>query len=436
MDMNKRIGVGIFVFIALWIQCAIQLAGDVTETGNATVAGIVLSETNTVVPGVRIYIYTVANDEIGSVVCIDTIYGKNDGTFRIILKPARYCLEFADTAGNTGALTDPFEIITEDTSINLGTVKMESYVTYKGLAIGYQSRPLKVFLGISPYRTDVDSSSRFAFSALARRGYPVLVEVMDTATQVKKIVFVKQINLSNGGIGKDDTLSVDNVSLTLSDFERYSNQTKIGPLLGGGYWDVQSDGYTGGSSKISRPLTAAPTDFSAAIRDGGQGHKLCLQVLFTLGTQPGQERKFPFVYAGMYIGKDSELYNLSAFDSLCFYAKGNGKIRVEFLQEGNCPGFIKIAAAAEKSLTADWQRLAVTPQEFVLDVISFSKVQNTSTKKVKIPNYTEAPKTWADMKGAVLMINFLGVEGNEFWLDSIELFGTTVEDLLKANITD
>jgi hypothetical protein len=406
------------------------VAGDVTETGNASVAGILLDVNSTVVPNVKIHVYRVSSDEIGSVVSTDTVYGEKDGTFKIVLKPARYCLEFLDTLDKTGAISDPFTIMSDDTTVNLGIIRMEPYARYKGVVVSYRSIILQVILGCSPYRTVTDSKKLFFFNALPRREYRVFAEIVDTGTLKKSIVFVKDFNCVEGGLGKDDTLYVDNICIPLADFNDGGNRNKLGPVLGGGWWDAQSDGYTGGASLLISPENASSQAFDKAILDGGLRHEKSLQVKYTPGSQPGKERDFPYVYVGMNIGKDNELYNLSIFDSICFSARGNGKIRVELLQEGHFPSLIKIVAGAQKTLTSQWLRYTVTPNNLRVEVLYFSKVIDTG-KKIKIPMYVEPPETWNDMGGMVCKINFLGVAGTEFWIDDIELWGVRIADMMK-----
>lgn len=438
MNTRNYLLVSIALIYGIGLQCAINMAGDVTETGNSSiVSGVLLNMDSSPAAGVEVVIFKLSDDSLEKPVAIDTLVTNSDGSFTVELEPAEYVLEMKDTSNNFAAMTMPFEVDTGET-VQLPPSVLEPYASYEGIVISSYGIPGRVLLCGTQYEAAIDSKGAFTVSDIPRRLYPVLIELWDSAFTMSEMVFVKDVDLSEGSLVEPDTLYVSLSILLLDDFETSDNCNGLSAHLGGGWWDAQSDAFTDGGSKILQPVNASPLVFASAIKNGGPDHVRSLQVLYTLADTSGKEREYPFVYVGMNIGTidsiGSKLYDLSAFDSLTFQAKGNGTLQCDFIQEGSY-FFIKISANVRFALSSEWQKYTVKPGDLSIVVLNFPYDPTIYTKedyaKYNLPHYTKRPESWEEMGGIVNMILFLGISGDEFWLDDIRLFGIPLDDLKK-----
>lgn len=112
-------------------------------------------------------------------------------------------------------------------------------------------------------------------------------------------------------------------------------------------------------------------------------------------------------YAWVLLGTQfSENLNMSGLDSIEFYARGNGNIRVAL---ENWENYTQSQKAASRWIGLDsvWTRIVVTPSELCWD-----------SKEVK-----DCEKTWDDVKTNVKQIHLFPAGGNEFHVDDIKLYG-------------
>ena len=106
----------------------------------------------------------------------------------------------------------------------------------------------------------------------------------------------------------------------------------------------------------------------------------------------------------------SEGWNLSSLDSISFYAKGSGEIRVSLENWdtiSEVAGLSLKASSEWKKLTSKWTRIVVKSEDLCY---------NSKDEKVC---YT----TWNSLKGDVRQLNFFVRNGTEFYLDDIVLHG-------------
>mgnify|MGYP004450010983 FL=1 len=135
---------------------------------------------------------------------------------------------------------------------------------------------------------------------------------------------------------------------------------------------------------------------------------------------------------GRYVGNDGYLA-FSDMDSVSFYAKGSGKMSISFdylVGEGVSTGDVTDSASREESakawahidLTDEWERYVVTLDDFV-------SPEDSNGGNIG----------WDAIKGKISNITIFGnpgeVEGKEFWIDEVTLYGLK-EELFKPKESD
>ena len=112
-------------------------------------------------------------------------------------------------------------------------------------------------------------------------------------------------------------------------------------------------------------------------------------------------------YAWALIGTSFEHYmNLAAIDSIVFYAKGNGSIRLS-LENWVSPTINLKAATDWYSLSSKWKRISVNPAELC----------------VGSANEETCFTTWNAVKGGVKQFHIFVEGGSEFYVDDVTLYG-------------
>ncbi len=112
-------------------------------------------------------------------------------------------------------------------------------------------------------------------------------------------------------------------------------------------------------------------------------------------------------YAWALIGTSFEHYmNFAAIDSIVFYAKGNGSIRLS-LENWVSPTVNLKAATDWYSLSSKWKRISVNPAELC----------------VGSANEETCFTTWNAVKGGVKQFHIFVEGGSEFYVDDVTLYG-------------
>ena len=112
-------------------------------------------------------------------------------------------------------------------------------------------------------------------------------------------------------------------------------------------------------------------------------------------------------YAWALIGTSFEHYmNFAAIDSIVFYAKGNGSIRLS-LENWVSPTVNLKAATDWYSLSSKWKRISVNPAELC----------------VGSANEETCFITWNAVKGGVKQFHIFVEGGSEFYVDDVTLYG-------------
>ena len=112
-------------------------------------------------------------------------------------------------------------------------------------------------------------------------------------------------------------------------------------------------------------------------------------------------------YAWVLVGTSFEHYmNLAAIDSIVFYAKGDGNIRLS-LENYIDPNKNLKAATDWIPLSKTWSRISVNPAELCV---------GTATEE-------SCFTTWSAIKGAVKQFHIFAQDGTEFYIDDVILYG-------------
>ena len=112
-------------------------------------------------------------------------------------------------------------------------------------------------------------------------------------------------------------------------------------------------------------------------------------------------------YAWVLVGTSFEHYmNLAAIDSIVFYAKGDGNIRLS-LENYIDPNKNLKAATDWIPLSKTWSRISVNPAELCV---------GTATEE-------SCFTTWNAIKGAVKQFHIFAQDGTEFYIDDVTLYG-------------
>ena len=112
-------------------------------------------------------------------------------------------------------------------------------------------------------------------------------------------------------------------------------------------------------------------------------------------------------YAWVLVGTTFEYeMNFSAIDSVVFYAKGDGNIRLSLENYINDDKSLK-AATEWLPLSKDWQRISVNPAELC---VGNAKTETCFT-------------SWSGVKYLVKQLHIFPQDGTEFYIDDVTLYG-------------
>ena len=112
-------------------------------------------------------------------------------------------------------------------------------------------------------------------------------------------------------------------------------------------------------------------------------------------------------YAWVLVGTMFEYeMNFSAIDSVVFYAKGDGNIRLSLENYINDTKSLK-AATDWMPLSKDWKRISVNPAELC---VGNAKTETCFT-------------SWSGVKNVVKQLHIFPADGTEFYIDDVTLYG-------------
>lgn len=322
-----------------------------------------------------------------------------------------------------------------------GKVSLIKHVTYKGRVGVGSTGATEILLPGTPFSAPVNENGEFTISNVPPEKYPVVIK-RKGPEQVEEFVIAGEVDLTKPQ--KPDSVPPDTLrpdtskSVLLEDFKDGDNRSLLGPLLGDGYWDAYSDAHLGGNAVLTQPVNAAPQNFMTAIKDGGEaGRENSLEVAYVAGDRGNDWKPYSFVHLDVNLGPgvDGVLphYNLSKMDTLSFWAKGSGRLTVEFIQ--NQLGIpLWVTAGGSVQLTDQWQLFKIAAADMEVSTLKFPAnpaQYRTQLTQSGLPAYTQKPAGYAETGGKFRTVTFLGNGGSTFWIDDIRFQGLVLDDLLK-----
>lgn len=175
----------------------------------------------------------------------------------------------------------------------------------------------------------------------------------------------------------------------VDDFESGLSRSRLGILAGGGWWYVASEG---ADSMSSRDITSMRDTLDA--RDG----RTSLRARFDF-TTPGSG----YGLVGFHFGPTEAVpVDLSGLDSVVFWAKGNGAVRLEFVSDtvGGVTSHARVLA-----LDSTWTRYSV-------DAASLAPI--------------DPGRSWVVDAKRVRFLQFIVFQPAEFRLDELRYFGRAI----------
>lgn len=178
----------------------------------------------------------------------------------------------------------------------------------------------------------------------------------------------------------------------IDDFEGASTKTRLGLLIGGGWWYAASAGTLVDPEGAHVGQTVFGQGYDTTQSHGGRA-SLRVNFAFT----PGNPARYGLV--GFHLGTvDGQAVDLSTLDSLVFWLKSDGPVRVDFIarEQG-----VKRVYGKTATPGADWTRFALAPADFVP---------------------IDGGTNWPGALAQTLYLQFSVFDDTEFRLDDLRLF--------------
>lgn len=348
-----------------------------------------------------------------SAAAIDSVRADTAGRFAFVGVPrGMYAIEAA-LPGEALRVSDVSALAGPEWSP--GDLAMKRPATLSGTLRSGAGRPERVVLAGTGLTALVDSAGRFVFQDVPPGTYDVLAGIgssggPDWAPAGRAV-------LAEGDAVDNPEIVVSPRQIVLDDFDDGDRYTRIAPLQGFGWWFYHDDTLYGGRSALEP--AAAERDLGRAMNDSSAHAGKALHVRFRIdgGAASG------FALLAMQIGPraPSSLTrgwaDLSGMDSLVFWAKGAGHIRLQFTTRDINEDFGGSGHfEAGVDLQPDWARHVVRRDQILRPAGA----------------RTQGP-AWSDAGREVATINVLAVEDAELWLDDLVAHGPDIGAFLGGN---
>jgi hypothetical protein len=182
----------------------------------------------------------------------------------------------------------------------------------------------------------------------------------------------------------------------VDDFEGRESRTRLGLLIGGGWWYAVGAGVATHPEESNFTAQIFSSGYDTSAQHGGES-SLHVKYLF----DPNSTRRYGLV--GFHLGiVDGASIDLSGMDSLVFWAKGTGPVRVDLV---GLEGDAKHVFGKSVTPGSAWTRFALVPTDFVA---------------------IDGGTSWMTASRRAIHIQFSVYSNTEFWLDDIRIFSKTV----------
>jgi len=195
--------------------------------------------------------------------------------------------------------------------------------------------------------------------------------------------------------GLSDSLFLAWNSILIDDFETPSNLNKLPDPPGPKTW------YTVASEEATLISPAVGDLFSSGILEADSSRA---GNAFRLEYEANAPQ---WALAGTILSAEPE--NFSGLDSIVFWARGSGNYSVSLENISEAGNDHK--AWTHGTLTGNWQKISITPDQFLP------------------PEEVTSNVGWEAVRDSITNLNFFGNDGSELWIDDIRLYGINRDDL-------
>ena len=254
------------------------------------------------------------------------------------------------------------------------------------------SLPREVRLYGTSFRAAVNADGSFTFDSIPGGDYAVVIPSASAFTYCGGAVADTASTVTR-------TFTPENAdSVLIDDFEDGNNFNRFHAITGGGWWYNYSDS----TSSVS-PEKAVN---SIVRNDSGWNASFSYHATFSVANGVSGA----FALCGFDIGVSPLLdtvigYDLSSVDTISFYAKGTGHIKIQFYGSHSLSTDTTGEWIYEFDLSSEWTRIVVTPQG--------------------VPD-------WENIKSSITTITFMSTADADIWLDEIVFHGISPASLFPG----
>lgn len=386
---NRFLLIYILLVLACCIHCSLDIAGGTGSEAGEVIGHAVLSSGQPVING-RIIVYQESDSVFSFPTPVDTLFTNSEGYFSFKQNEGSYAIEIRSDA--FAAFRKEIQIIAKQQD-SLGVIILDSAVTISGTVQSAGELPVSMWAIGTPYSAAVAGTGAFTFQSVPQGNFTLVAKYFDGSYYYYSLGLSVLFSPDLGG--KLDTITTDLNEIVLDNFDDGDKYSNFKDILGGSNWHCNTDG----QSQIF-PTTESFADSLVTVQ-AYKGKSLHVRYILDYSVNP------PWTQVISRIG-DGDSYDFSLLDTISFWAKGDGEIKVDVGQFVEPNSFKSVHTALTVSNT--WTLYKVVPADF--------------------PNSTNI-SGWNELKAIVNRVSFNGVAGTEFWLDDIRMIGLTFDDLLK-----
>lgn len=254
------------------------------------------------------------------------------------------------------------------------------------------SLPKEVRLYGTSFRASVNADGSFAFDSIPAGDYAVVANADSEYAYCGQALVTEAASIT-------DTLSLETGdSLLIDDFENSDAANRFHNITNGGWWYNYSDS--------TSSVTPAKAENSLVKNDSSWNGSQSYHAAFSVSTTYSGA----FALCGFDIGISPVLdtaigYDMSAVDSITFYTRGSGHIKIQFYG----------SHALSTNTTGDW-------------IYEFDLLSEWTRITVVPPGNAD----WEDIKNTITTITFMSTSDADIWLDNIVFHGISPTDLFPG----